>query len=173
MDKITFEAADPIIDEVADAASVLLQDDSLKEMCRLLNNLKAAVGSQYDISLSLNVDIFDEAKNRTMPLLQTGLSGFGGEKPFQTWGDSSPHRYIADGEILIVPHDRCPKCWEPWDFKFMHPVCANCGATLGVDVKVLLDSDVCPSCEKGKVSMSQPVCKECGYRVDPKMVTWG
>lgn len=173
MEKTTFQAADPIVDEVSEAASILLQDVSTKELCRLLTKLTEAIGSRYEVSLSLNVDIFEEAKNRTMPLLQTGLSGFGGAKPFQTWGDSSPQRYIADGEMLIVPHDRCPKCWEVWDFKFLHPTCANCGATLGKDVKVLLDSDVCPWCEEGKVSMTQPVCSKCGRQVDPKMVTWG
>ena len=173
MDTKTFEIANPIVDEIADAASVLFKDAALRDICKLLTKLKQALGSRYGIGLSLVVDVFDEEEDRCMPLLQTGLSGFGNEAPYQTWGDSTPQRYIADGEMLVVPHDRCPRCWEDWDFKFKHPTCASCGATLGVDVKVLLDSDVCPSCEEGKVSMSNPVCTKCGYHVDTKLVDWG
>jgi hypothetical protein len=136
MDKNTFDAADPIIDDIADATTVLFNDASAKELRNLLTKLQEAVGSQFLLNLTLNVDIFDEEDGRCLPLLQTGLSGFGIGEPFQTWNDSSSQRYIADGEMLVVPHDRCPKCWEEWDFKFEHPTCPNCKATLGEDVKV-------------------------------------
>jgi hypothetical protein len=77
------------------------------------------------------------------------------------------------GEIQVVPHDRCPRCYGVWDFKFKNPACPGCGATLGRDVKVLLDTEVCPPCEGGDVSMTDPACDKCGYRVDPDLVTWG
>jgi hypothetical protein len=116
---------------------------------------------------------FDQEKERSLPLLQTGLSGFGDEEPHIATGDSSPQKYVADGEIQVVPHDRCPRCWEIWDFKFDNRSCRECGATLGENVKVLLDTDVCPNCEEGKVSMATPVCHQCGHEVDLNLVVWG
>ena len=173
MDKKTFEAADVVVDRIADAISNLLKSTETEKLRTLFLELSKAVGQRYSISLSVQVDVFDRKQERSLPLLQTGMSGFDSDKPYQTWGDSSPQRYIADGEMLVVPHDRCPKCWEIWGFKFDHYSCPHCGATLGQDVKVLLDTDVCPHCEKGTVSMSQPTCSQCGFYVDPSLVVWG
>jgi hypothetical protein len=80
---------------------------------------------------------------------------------------------VVEGDIEVVPHDRCPKCYGVWDFKLTNPSCLECGATLGREVKLLLDSDVCPYCEEGKVSMTAPVCDKCGQRIDPGIVVWG
>jgi hypothetical protein len=57
--------------------------------------------------------------------------------------------------------------------KFENHCCEHCGTTLGKDCKVLLDTDTCPHCEEGRVSMRAPVCDHCGYEVDLTMVTWG
>ena len=57
--------------------------------------------------------------------------------------------------------------------KFENHSCEHCGTTLGQDCKVLLDSDTCPHCEEGRVSMRAPLCDHCGYEVDLTMVTWG
>jgi hypothetical protein len=103
----------------------------------------------------------------------TGLCSTDEGPPFRAWGDSSPQRYLVSGEIQVVPHNHCPKCWEIWDFKFENRTCQHCGTTLGQGCKVLLDSDVCPSCEKGSVSMSAPVCDKCGYQVDVSLIAWG
>ena len=172
MDKTAFEIADPIVDEIADAVTEMLESQTEK-LRSLLTQLNKAIGSRYAVSLDVSVGVCDMEKERSLPLLQTGLSGFGGEEPYQTWADSTPQRYVVDGEMLIVPHDRCPKCWEVWDFKFKHPACRHCGATMGKEVRLLLDNDVCPFCEKGTVSMTKPVCDKCGYHVDPDTVTWG
>ena len=173
MDKTSFETADPIVDEIAEVANELLESSETAKLRSLLTKLNKAIGSRYLVGLHLNVDVFDTEKERCLPLLQTGLAGFDRDKPFLACGDSSLKRYIAGGEMVIVPHDRCPLCWEEWDFKFLHPACSHCGVTLGKDVKVLLDTDVCPNCEDGEVSMSQLSCPKCGFKVDPSYVTWG
>ena len=133
------------------------------------------MGSRYSVDLGVTVNVSDgeEEREHALPLLQTGLCGFDRDKPYQTMPDCSPQKYVADGEIQIVPHDRCPKCWGIWDLKFDNRSCGECGATLGEGVKVLLDADLCPDCERGKVSMRHPRCSECGYKADPKLVTWG
>ena len=171
MDKATFEIVEPIVDAISDTVTELLESQTEK-LRGLLTQLNEALGSRYAIELDVSVGVYDGEKNRSLPLLQMGLSGFD-DKPYQTSGDSTPQPYIVGGEIMVVPHDRCPRCWEAWDFKFKHPTCGRCGATMGKDVKLLLDTDRCPFCEKGRVSMSQPVCDECGYRVDSSTVTWG
>ena len=75
--------------------------------------------------------------------------------------------------MLIVPHDYCPKCWDRWDFKWKNPSCGHCGATLGKEVKILLDTDICPYCELGNVTAAKPTCDRCGYQVDSSAVVWG
>jgi ribosomal protein S27AE len=173
MDKTTFETADPILDEIAEVANALLDSEEMEALRSLLTKLNKAIGNRYLVALHLNVDVFDIEKERCLPLLQTGLGGFDRDQPFLACGDSTEQRYVADGEMVIVPHDRCPLCWEDWDFKFLNPACSHCGAHLGVNVKVLLDTDACPNCEDGEVSMSQLTCPKCGFVVDPSYVTWG
>jgi len=173
MDRNTFETIDPIVDEIADVLNGLLKSAETEKLRSLLTRLNKAVGDRREVNLVITVDVFDPEKERCLPLLQTGMSGFGGDKPYQTWSDSTPGRYIVEGEMLVVPHDRCPKCWETWDFKFQTRSCPHCGAALGRDVKLLLDTDVCPHCEKGKVTVSRPTCTGCGYVVDLNDVVWG
>ena len=44
---------------------------------------------------------------------------------------------------------------------------------MGPEVKLLLDTDVCPFCEEGKVSLTTPLCDKCGQGIDPNVVVWG
>jgi len=173
MDKSSFESADPIIDQLAELIDQTLESDQLTAIRQALVQLSNAVGSRYSVNLSVVIDVFDPERRHPLPLLSTGLSTSWGESPYRTWNDSTAQKYVSEGEIQIVPHDRCPRCYGVWDFKFKNQVCSGCGATLGRDVTMLLDTDICPYCEEGKVSMSNPVCDKCGDRVDPKLVTWG
>jgi WD domain, G-beta repeat len=124
-------------------------------------------------TLNCAVEVFDQQQERALPLLNTGLSTSEGAEPHRVWGDSTPQRYVVDGQIQVVPHDRCPKCWEAWDFKWEHRKCLHCDTELGKNCKVLLDSDVCPHCEEGKVTATKPRCSTCGFQVDPALVVWG
>jgi hypothetical protein len=173
VDPNTFDLADPLVDTIADLVDSALVSDQLADLRIALDELSKAIGPRYSASLNVTVEVFDREREQGMPLLNTGLSTTDEGPPFRTWGDSSPQRYLASGEIQVVPHDRCPKCWQIWDFKFEHRTCEHCGTTLGQDCKVLLDSDVCPHCEKGNVSMTKPACDKCGYKVDLNLVTWG
>jgi ribosomal protein S27AE len=40
-------------------------------------------------------------------------------------------------------------------------------------LKILLDRDTCPRCEKATVSLHQPTCPRCGFFVNPEYVSWG
>jgi hypothetical protein len=170
MDATTFDVAEPLLDQVADIADQQLASPELQ---RLLTELAKAVGEKLSVNITFLVDVSDETGERSLPLLTTGLSAFSGKEPFRTWGDSSPQRYVVEDGIRVVPHDRCPTCWGEWDFKFDNPTCPKCASTLGKDCKVLLDTDECPQCEEGKVTVAEPRCKKCGFRVDSGTVVWG
>lgn len=173
MDRSDFEASEPIVDRIAEMIEKIMDSYQQSDLRKALTQLSEAVGSRYSVSLNITVEVFDPERAHALPLLTTGLSTSEGQPPYMTWGDSSPQRYVLNGEMQVVPHDRCPKCHGVWDFKFKHTTCSGCGATLGKEVKVLLDSDVCPYCEEGHVSISAPECDKCGYHVDPAHVAWG
>jgi len=173
MDKPTFQVADEHVDRISEIVGEALESPELENLRSALSALSNALGGRYSLIFDCKVAIFDDREERTLTMLQTGLSTSDGGKPFRTWGDSSPQKYVVDGEIQVVPHDHCPKCWGTWDFKFKHRSCQECGATLGEDVRVLLDTDVCPNCEEGSVSMASPHCDKCEFEADPKTIAWG
>lgn len=173
MDPDKFNAAEPFTDKLADLVDKALLSEQLADLRKTLDELNKVVGPRYSASLNVTVDIFDRERTKSLPLLNTGLSATDDGPPYRTWADSSPQRYLIKGEIQVVPHDRCPSCWEYWDFKFENRTCLHCGTTLGQDCKVLLDSDVCPHCERGSVSMTNPVCDDCGFKVDLNLAAWG
>ncbi len=164
----TFNAVDPKLDSLAELADKHLADTQFH---RLLAELSKVLGEGYEVSINLTVEISEE--ERSLPVRTTGLCAIQGREPFRTSGDSTPQRYVVKDGIQVVPHDRRPLCWEVWDFKWKNPSCEHCGARLGEDCKILLDTDVCPFCEKGKVTMAKPRCEKCGFQVDPKTVVWG
>src|SRR5271157_1422849 len=166
MDKETFETIDPILGDIAVVANELLESTATEDLRCLLTNLNSTLGNRYLVSLHLNVTVFDTEMERCLPVLQTGFTGFDRDKPYQAIGGSTPQHYIVDGDMAVVPHDRCPQCWGKWDFKLQHSSCPHCGVSLGKEVKILLDTDVCPNCEEGKVSDSHPRCRKCGSEVE-------
>jgi hypothetical protein len=173
MDRLAFESADPIVERIAEMVEQILDSDQMSAVGLALAQLSEVLGLSYSVNLNVTLDVFDPARSHPLPLLTTGLSTSEGQPPYKTWGDSSPHKYIVDGEMQVVPHDRCPRCHREWDFKFKHMTCSSCRAVLGRDVRLLLDSDVCPFCDEGHVSMAVPLCDKCGYLVDSAHVVWG
>jgi hypothetical protein len=173
MDKATFEAADKHVDELAESLVKLIEGEHFEAVRKQLIELSRTLRDDYSLSLSLGIEAFDAEREQSLPLLRTGLATANGESPHVFWGDSSPQKYIVNGEMAIVPHDHCPSCWGPWDFKFLHRSCPTCGARLGMEVKVLLDTNRCPSCEKETVSPTELTCNECSFEIDPSLVVWG
>jgi hypothetical protein len=173
MDPKLFSAADRYIDQIDDALDQALASPELREVREALAALGKRLGDHYSVTLTCLVEVFDQQKGRTLPLLNMGLSTSNGAEPFPVSGDSTPHRYVVDGQIQVVPHDRCPKCWGEWDFKWQYRRCPHCDAELGRNCQLLLDADVCPQCEEGKVTASKPQCSRCGFVVDPSLVAWG
>jgi hypothetical protein len=155
MDPEEFEAIQQLLDKIAD---IVDQQLGSEELGRFLGELGTAVGKQVIASLNITVDVFDDDRESPLPLLTTGLSTSSGKEPYRTCGDSTPQRYIVEDSIQVVPHDRCPHCWEIWDFKLQNPSCLCCGTMMGDTCKLLLDTDECPWCNGGKGTVAQPRC---------------
>jgi hypothetical protein len=172
MDKNLFETIDPIVNEIADQLTTLIEGDTLSELKQKLADLSRELGV-YSVTLEMNLQLCNPDDGQTLPLVQTGLASSDGAMPYQMWNDSTPHRYIVHGDLVIVPHDHCPQCWGRWDFKSKFPTCESCGSEMGKDVRLLLDTDCCPNCEKGTLTASQPQCTECGFSVNPDHIAWG
>jgi hypothetical protein len=170
LDPASYKATEPLLDQIAEIAD---QQLAAPELQRLLSELSKVVGEGKVVNITLIVDVFDKNRERALPLLSTGLLASAGKEPSRTWNDSTPHRYVVADGIQVVPHDRCPVCWGEWDFKFKQTCCPSCGATLGKECKVLLDTDECPWCEQGKVSVAHPKCDQCGFEVDLRIAVWG
>jgi hypothetical protein len=173
MDPKLFSAADRYLDQLDEALDQALVSPELQQVREALAALGKRLGERYSVTLTCLVEVFDQQQGRTLPLLKTGLSTSNGAEPFPVSGDSTPHRYVVDGQIQVVPHDRCPKCWGAWDLKWQYRDCPHCDAKLGTNCQLLLDSDVCPECEEGEVTASKPTCSQCGFTVDPSLVAWG
>lgn len=172
MDKNLFEKIDPLVDGISDHITELIEGEALRELKQKLADLSCELG-EYSVTLEMNVQVCDPENGQSLPLLQTGMASSDGAMPYQMWGDSTPHRYIVHGEMVIVPHDYCPQCWGRWEFKSKFPTCESCGSEMGKDIKLLLDTDCCPNCEKGTLTASQPQCPECGFSVNPDHIAWG
>lgn len=167
-----FKLTEPILDSIADEVDDFFEGKEGNTLRDLLVKLSTQLEGEFGVEMQLVVNIIDWKREASLPLLQTGLS-VDADKTYRTHGDSSLHRYIASGEIVVIPNDYCPKCWGQWGFKLEHPVCPSCSAKLGEEVLLLLDSDLCPHCEKGKLSAQNPACDRCGFEVNPNVIHWG
>src|SRR5260370_24448486 len=87
----TFNAVQPLLDKIAELAEKQLDSEELRRLMAELGNL---VGKGRIASVNIVVDVFDEDRERSLPLLTTGLSAFPGKEPFRTGADSTPQRYV-------------------------------------------------------------------------------
>jgi hypothetical protein len=153
------------------AMEPIIEGPAIKKSCQLIEELSETLGCPYSISLNVTVEICDGDKS--LPILQTGLTSSHGRTAFRTRNDFSLRRYLVNGEIRVVPTGRCPGCWAIWDPKTKSHCCEGCDLCMGGNCRILLDSGICPSCEQGCVAIAKPVCDRCGYRVDLSLAAWG
>ena len=168
-----FRSLEPLVELADHTITGIFKSQQLDKLKRLMQEVSAKLPPEDQVSLNIELSVFSPERQGSLPLVRGVLCAAEKVEPYLTHSDSTVHRYIVDGDVCQVPHDYCPHCWGEWDFKFMHPECEHCGYKLGKEVKVLLDSDMCPHCEKGKVSMESPGCGECGFIIEPDFVAWG
>lgn len=128
------------------------------------------------VSIAFNWEIqmvHETGEKSPLPFYEMGVMTDEDNQCVNYKGGSTLETYIIDEQMMKIPHDRCPSCWEVWAFKFKERQCPHCSVTLGKEVKILIDNDVCPWCEKGKVSLTHPTCDECGFEIDESDIIWG
>jgi ribosomal protein L32 len=172
MKQSEFRQLEPIVDDIQDIIDEMINTGHFTEIQKLLTEAIAELPDSYSLSLNIDFSVFDNEREKEIKLLQTGLTTSEGE-PYQHSADTTPLKYMVDGEMCIVPEEFCPNCWGEWQFKFKHTTCQECGYELGKQVKYLLDDDTCPYCLEGEVTINNPVCEHCGEKVDPQKVVWG
>ena len=166
-----FELFDQLAEAVDEFVQQWLNSTEIKPM---LDKIQYAC-NQTDMSVGVSVEmhVTEDGREDTLRMLTTWIQCAANQDAYIASGDSSIQRYICDGAICQVPHDQCPNCWSDWDFKYRHQICSTCGYQLGNQVKLLLDSNQCPNCDTGTVTIESPTCTKCGMEVDTTMVTWG
>lgn len=170
MEKATFQGLVPILNRLN---GWLQKHLGSPEIHGLLQEMAETGGKDRVFSIVVEVDVSEEGKEDALPLLNFGLSQKAGREPYSTSLEGATHQYVVDGCVYKVPEDRCPRCWDIWDFKQIYPSCNTCGLVMGKECKMLIDSDSCPWCEQGKVTLGHPRCTLCGFKVDGSMVIWG
>lgn len=168
-----FDRIENLSDDVYDKFEELHKKGVFADIESKLKEICSSLKEEYSISVNLAVEVFNAEKEKSMILLGRGIECSGGHEPHLATSGSTSHRYVVNGHIVKLPHDYCPNCWGEWDFKLLNLTCPLCDYTMGKEVKLLLDTDVCPGCEKGKVSRSNPQCERCGIALDSGMVNWG
>ena len=173
MNDAEFEAMEPLLDSAADQLDALLESDGFQGLNDAIQKISASLPEGMSVTLSCNIEVFDREREKSLRLLDMGITTADGDTPYRCDSDATFQRYVVSGDICRVPHDYCPSCWGMWGFKDRNRECPGCGIVLGNEMKILLDTDICPHCEKGKVSAADPRCSNCGYEVDLDIVTWG
>ena len=173
MQVIEFDRLDELAEMVSNKVHKLYEDGTFSEISKKIKDISKDIEDDYSISVDFQVNVFDTSKEKSLRILTIGICSSGNNEPYLAYGDATRCRYLVDGHIKKVPHDFCPNCWEVWDFKLRNHICPGCGYEMGNQIKLLLDTDVCPNCEKGKVSIEKTQCDDCGFVVDRNMVNWG
>ena len=162
-----------LVDLTTDEVERYLNCEELKKVRKGMEEATKNLPQRYSLNLKLELTVFDDEREEELPLIQSGLSTSEGEEAYIFSSDSSEQRYLVNDEIRVVPQDYCPHCWGIWDLKLKNETCPTCEFSMGKEVKLLLDSNLCPFCEEGEVRIDQPVCPKCNNEVDKNKVAWG
>lgn len=167
-----FKEANKIVDSIANEVSGLHDTGHLDEVQKSLEHFCRNLDEKLSINVTINVNIFDEDREKSVELTEFGYSCNGGERAYPVSSREAFNRYKINNEIVEIPASYCPVCWSIWDFKEFGQSCRECNNTFGKEVKLLLDNNSCPDCGEGEITEWEPKCKNCGFYVDPKCVVW-
>jgi hypothetical protein len=81
VDPETSTAVQPMLDKIAEIAEKQFGSEELRH---LMTEFAKIVGKGRVASVNIVVDVFDEDRKCSLPLLTTGLSAYPGKQPFRT-----------------------------------------------------------------------------------------
>ncbi|WP_061245517.1 hypothetical protein [Leptospira interrogans] len=173
MNNEKFLEVNSISEKVDDFFDTLDQSGKLDFIKVALQKFSENLQEQYSITFNLTLDIFDATREQAIKISEVGISCNGGEQPYFVRAGDTFNRYLAKGNIVEIPHSYCPVCWAEWDFKRKNQSCSKCDSIFGTDIKLLIDSNHCPQCSDGSISLEEPYCNQCEFYADPDIVVWG
>ena len=173
MDAQTFDRTNELAENLIQEIRKLQTEGRLDGIESRVQGLLKQLPDGCSIHLNMSVQIFDENRDRHLKTNTTGVVWEKGREPYLVDAGLTPAKYLVDGVMMKVPHDHCPNCWSRWSFKSRVKECRECGYRMGREIKLLLDTNVCPHCENSPISLHNPQCEKCGYVADQNIVSWG
>ena len=168
-----FKVIDKVSKVVEQAGQDWMASDEFAKVEQAVKRASTKLPEEYCIEVTLRVEVYHANRPEGgMEIMTTGLNASKGNVRYPEITGVQEERYLVDGEICELPLIYCPNCWGHW-IKSCDSKCPRCNYVMGKDVKYLIDSDVCPSCSKGKVTSEKLDCDQCGKAVDPSLVSWG
>jgi len=173
MDAETYDQTNELAENLFREIRRLQAEGRLKGIESKIENLLSRLPEGCSLSLNLSVQVFDENRDRALKASDTGIAWERGRAPYIIESGLAPAKYLVDGVMMKVPHDHCPNCWARWILKSRVKECSECGYRMGHEVKLLVDTNVCPRCEEGEISIHHPNCDHCGFVAEKNVVVWG
>jgi ribosomal protein L37E len=173
MDAQNFDRTNELSEKLILEMGKLQKDGRLQAVEAHVHELLSQLPDGCSISLNFSVEVFDAKRDRTLKAGTTGVTFEKGRVPYLIDLGLSPTKYLVDGVMMKVPHDQCPNCWSRWPLKSRVKSCPECGYRMGREVKLLVDTNVCPRCEEGAISLHHPHCDHCGFVAEENLVVWG
>jgi hypothetical protein len=173
MDAETFDRSNALTGQLIQEMGKLQQDGKLVGVEARIQELLRQLPDGCSITLNFSVEIHDANRDRHLKTGTTGVTFEKGHMPYLVDLGLSPTKYLVDGVMMKVPHDQCPNCWSRWPLKSRVKECPECNYRMGREVKLLVDTNVCPRCEEGAISLHEPQCGHCGFVAEKNLVVWG
>lgn len=173
MDVNTYDQTHDLAESLFTELQRLYREKRLVKVEEKLKEISAGLPKGYSVTVNFSVEVFDETREKSLKTTDAGITCTDGIPPYLSTNESTPAKYIVDGVIMKVPHDHCPNCWSRWGFKSRIQECKECGYRMGKEIKLLLDTDICPFCENSKISYAHPLCEKCGFVADKNIIVWG
>ena len=168
-----YELLEPVAGIAAAKFEEFCAPENMKDLTEAIRKVLAALPSRYGVELEFSLLALDSKRETSVRLFTGGVSFPMDGEPYASRGDAAIQRYVVKGEVCVVPDDYCPHCWGDWVFKLRKRTCPKCAYSLGKEIKFLRDSDQCPYCARGTVTVKNPKCPECEFVAEPNMVVWG
>ena len=123
MQEKEFDKLDELAEIVNDKIHKLYEDGVFLEITNKIKEVSQTIGEDYSVTVDLQVNAFDSTKEKSLRALTIGISSSGNDAPYLAYGDSSPCRYLVDGDIKKVPHEEPFFFYE--DCKIRHQLKAD------------------------------------------------
>jgi hypothetical protein len=168
------ELFDKLSDEIAELFDQLDSEGRFNKIKELLKEATPYLPKDTSLTFDTLLQLRDNSANKpSIVYYEMGITTAQEGEPYVAYGTSTYTTYLLNGEPVRLPSDYCPNCWGNWDFKLKNHRCSHCGISMGKEVKILLDVNLCPHCEEGTMSSKQPICNKCGCEINPDFIYWG